>query len=317
MMKIAIAGSGAMGCRFGSMLDDAGNNVLLVDSWFEHVKAINNKGLEIVDENGSRYKKMTAIFPEEAFGEVDLLIVFTKAMQTDSMVNSCKQLIGENTRVLTLQNGLGNIENLEKYVPRDRLIAGVTTFGTELLGPGKIQALGSGEVQIMQVNGEITNEIREIATIMNQAGLNVEISPDVFVSIWKKVAFNCVLNPLCTLMGSTVGTVGSYTAINEVIHQIIDEIILVAQAERVKLEKSEIVEMITNVFDPSMSGNHIPSMLQDIENGRKTEIDYLNGAIVKRAESYRIPVPVNLLISNLIQMMEETREVTKVEGIKN
>ena len=112
-MRIAIAGSGAMGCRFGSMLYEAGNDVLLVDEWPDHVEAIKNKGLEIVNENGTYTPGITAAFPYEAHGEVDLLIVFTKAMQTDSMVRSCKHLINKETRVLTLQNGLGNIEILK------------------------------------------------------------------------------------------------------------------------------------------------------------------------------------------------------------
>src|SRR5699024_4668171 len=127
---------------------------------------------------------------------VQLLIVFTKAMDTDAMLASCENLIGKGTLVLTLQNGLGNIETLEKYVQRDRVIAGVTTFGTELLCPGKIQALGAGSVQITQVDGKETKEIQQIAKIMNEAGMNAEVSADALISIWNKVAFNCVLNTL-------------------------------------------------------------------------------------------------------------------------
>lgn len=314
-MKIAIAGSGAMGCRFGSLLHAAGNDVLLLDEWAEHVELINNKGLQIVNEDGVYTQKIKASFPFEADGEVELLIVFTKAMQTASMIKSCQQLIGEKTKVLTLQNGLGNIEELGKYVPENRLLAGVTTFGTELLGPGKIQALGSGSVQMMQVDGEVTKETEAIVNVMNKAGMNVEISSNVIVSIWNKVAFNCVLNTLCTLVKNTVGAVGSYSEINEVISQIVDEIILVAHAEQIQLDKDEIVNMIINVFDPSMSGNHLPSMLQDMENKRKTEIDFLNGAIVKKAEIHQIPVPVNRLISHLITMMEETRGFNLAEVV--
>lgn len=315
-MKIAIAGSGAMGCRFGSMLHESGNNVLLIDNWVEHTKTINNQGLTIVNEKGSHKQQITACLPEEAVDEVDLLIVFTKAMDTDSMVNRCQKLIGTNTRILTLQNGLGNVETLEKYVPANQIIAGVTTFGTELLGPGKIQALGSGEVQIMQVDVEDTKDVQRIANTMNEAGMNVEISKNVMVSIWNKVAFNCVLNTLCTLMNDTVSAVGSYSRVDEVINDIVDEIILVAEKEKVYLNKDEIINMISTVFDPKMSGNHLPSMLQDMVNGRRTEIDYLNGAIVQKAEKYNIPVPVNRLIAHLIKMMEEIRDKKVPETIK-
>jgi len=314
-MKIAIVGSGAMGCRFGSMLFESGNDVLLVDGWKDHVEAINRDGLKIIRESGTHIQRIRAAYPHEASGEVDLFIVFTKAMQTDSMVRSCQQLVGNHTRVLTLQNGLGNIETLEKYVSRNRLIAGVTTFGTELLKPGTIQALGSGNIQIMQADGKVTKEIQNITDTMNGAGMNVEISPNALISIWNKVAFNCVLNTLCTLMKNTVGAVGSYSQIEQVIADIVDEIVLVAEKENISLNKQEIINMIIHVFDPNMAGNHLPSMLQDMENGRPTEIDYLNGAIVKKAEAYQIPVPTNRLIMHLIKMMEETRSLPIPEGV--
>ena len=314
-MKIAIVGSGAMGCRFGSMLFESGNDCILVDGWKDHVEAINRDGLKILRESGTQIQNVKAVFPHETTSAVDLVIVFTKAMQTESMIHSCQQLIGEHTMVLTLQNGLGNIETLEKYVPKDRLIAGVTTFGTELLKPGTIQALGTGIVQIMQVDGKESKEIQAIADAMNEAGLNVEISPNALISIWNKVAFNCVLNTLCTLMKNTVGSVGSYSQIEKVIDDIVSEIILVAEKENITLNKQQITNMIITVFDPNMSGNHLPSMLQDMENGRPTEIDYLNGAIVKKAEEHQIPVPTNRLITHLIKMMEETRSFPIPEGV--
>ncbi len=98
-MKIAIAGSGAMGCRFVVMLHKSGNNVLLVDNWLEYIETINSQGLTIVNEKGSHKQHITACLPEEAEGEVELLIVFTKAMDTDTMIKSCQKLIGKNTRV--------------------------------------------------------------------------------------------------------------------------------------------------------------------------------------------------------------------------
>ena len=314
-MKIAIAGSGAMGSRFGYMLHQSGNDVLLVDKWDEHIHEINHCGLTVINEEGRKISKMKALRPEETTKKVELLIVFTKAMDTDLMLSSCTKIIGEKTRVLTLQNGLGNIETLERYVTKDRVLAGVTTFGTELIGPGKIQALGSGTVQITQVDGKITEEVEQIAAIMNDAGMNADVSANALTSIWNKVAFNCVLNTVCTLMNDTVSAVGSYSQVNEVIEAIIDEIILVAEREEIRLNQDEITNMITEVFDPRMSGNHLPSMVQDMENGRKTEIDYLNGAIVSKGEKYGIPVPVNRIITHFIKMMEEIRDRKRIENV--
>jgi len=314
-MKIAIAGSGAMGSRFGYMLHQSGNDVLLVDKWDEHIHEINCHGLTVINEEGRKISKVKATRPEETTKKVELLIVFTKAMDTDSMLSSCKKIIGEKTRVLTLQNGLGNIETLEKYVTQDRVLAGVTTFGTELIGPGKIQALGSGAVQITQADGKITEEVQQIAAIMNDAEMNAEVSANALTSIWNKVAFNCVLNTVCTLMNDTVSAVGNYSQVNEVIEAIIEEIILVAEKEEIRLNKEEITNMITEVFDPRMSGNHLPSMVQDMENGRKTEIDYLNGAIVSKGEQHDIPVPINRMITHFIKMMEEIRDKKRIENV--
>jgi 2-dehydropantoate 2-reductase len=307
-MNIAIAGSGAMGCRFGWRLYQSGHDVLLIDSWKDHVKAIQANGLEVKTENGSSISKIPASFPSDSKGTAELLIVFTKAMQTQSMVESCLHLIGDKTWVLTLQNGLGNIEIIERYVPKHRILAGVTTFATELLAPGKIQALGSGDTEIMRVEGEISEEVEEIARMMDAAGLRTVISPSALISIWNKVAFNCVLNPLCTLMNNTVGAVGSYSGIMDLAGRIIDEIILVAKAENIQLHRETIIAMIEKQFDPKMASHHLASMLQDMQSGRKTEIEYLNGAIVKKGEQYGIPVPNNEFIYHLILMMEETRK---------
>lgn len=304
-MKIAIAGAGAMGSRFGYMLHKDGNDVLLIDGWEDHVAAINRDGLKVKLDNNEDIVKISCSLLSKAEGDFDLIIVFTKSMMTEEVINSCKHLIQENTIVLTLQNGLGNVEIIEQYVSRSQLLAGVTTYATELLGPGKIQALGSGITEMMQVDGNVTNELNLIVETFNAAGINTKISPNVFSSIWTKVAFNAALNPLCTLMNNTVASVGSYSQIEDVVNGIINEILAVAKEEKVDLNREKILHMIYGVFDPAMSGHHLPSMLQDLLNGRKTEIDYLNGAIVKKAEKHGLSVPNNLLIYHLIKMLEE------------
>jgi 2-dehydropantoate 2-reductase len=223
------------------------------------------------------------------------------------MIRACSHLIGDHTLVLTLQNGLGNIEILGQYVPHERLFAGVTIFGTELLTPGKIQALGTGTVELMRVDGQESETLKQLVDTLNLAGMNVTVSKDVIKTIWSKVAFNSALNPLCALMESTVGQVGSYGEINIVIDGIVSEIVAVGLAEGVEIKHAHIVNMVKNVFDPKMSGNHYPSMCQDMENGRQTEIDYLNGEIVRRGDKHGIAVPYNRLITHLIRLKEQTR----------
>ena len=140
-MKITIAGSGAMGCRFGGALFAAGHDVVLLDGWREHVDAVNASGLRIDDPDGSRVVRVPAQLFPAAPSPADLVIVFTKATATASVAAAAAAAIGPATLVLTLQNGLGNIEVLRSYVPESRLLAGTTTLGTELLGPGHILSL--------------------------------------------------------------------------------------------------------------------------------------------------------------------------------
>lgn len=313
-MKIAIAGAGAMGCRFGSMLYAAGHEVTLLDKWREHVEAIQTKGLKVNSGDKNHLIKIPVSFPSDNFEEVELCIIFTKAMQTEDMIQSCLHLLGDQTWVLTLQNGLGNIEIIEQYVDKSRILAGVTTFASELIGPGEIQSLGSGDTQIMRVEGENSEEIRKIVRDMNDAGLNVELSSDVLSSIWSKVAFNAVLNPLCTITNSSVAAVGKSVDFQKMANQIIEEIILVAKSESINLQQEKIINMIKKAIDPQMSGHHLPSMLQDMQNGRKTEIDHLNGMIVSKGEKQGLSVPYNKLICHLIRAMEETREYRLVNN---
>ena len=304
-MKIVIAGSGAMGCFLGSKLYEQGNEVLLVDNWVDHVKTIQEKGLEIIDDNGSHVDLIKSSLPKESKGEFDLLIILTKAMQTADMMKSCQHLINEDTYILTLQNGLGNIDILEKFVPREKLIAGVTTFGSNLLGPGKIKSLGSGIIQMMQIDGIDSQMLNNINKAFTDANIDCTICDDVMKSIWTKVTINCVLNPLCSVMGTTISDISKYEGIQDLCDNLISEIIAVAKAENILLDEEKIKSMLTDLFNPSVCGNHIPSMLQDIQNGRETEIEFLNGTIIKLGQKHNIITPSNNQIYHLVKILEK------------
>lgn len=305
-MKIAIAGAGAMGCRFGAMLYQSGQSVVLVDGWRDHVEAIRKHGLRVMHESGTTTFPIEATTDAAVVGIVDLIIVFTKAMHTKTVVEHALPMIGPNTQVMTLQNGLGNIEAITAFVPRDRVIAGVTNFGTELVAPGIIRALGSGETGMMRVDGQITEQLQQICSAMNEAGLNVQIVPNVLAIIWNKVAFNAVYNPLAALTRLRALDIGGYEKFAEIVYAILDEIVRVAKADGVDIDREDIYATIKSVLDPAMSGEHLTSMLQDVLAKRETEIAFLNGAIVHKAKQYGIAVPYNTLLTHLILMLQTT-----------
>jgi 2-dehydropantoate 2-reductase len=369
-MKITIAGSGAMGCRFGAALFEAGHQVTLLDGWREHVTAINEAGLRVTDATGTRTLAVPAVlFPApprpvsdrpdadpdlpvpdladlaqvggvagvaditgvdhvaEAAGvggvadmaevggvdhvaEVaDLVVVFAKATGTAAVATAAAGAIGPSTLVLTLQNGLGNIEALLARVPADRLLAGTTTLGTELLGPGHIRALGTGETVLGPLGafgGAATKAAELIASTLADAGIWARTSPNALEVIWAKVAFNCVMNSLCSIASIPVSALARYDGFDALAGSILDEVAAVAGAEGVTVDTTAALRLMHAQFDPSASGDHLASMLQDLMNGRRTEIAHLNGAIAQRAAARGIDAPVNAAISRLVGLLEAT-----------
>jgi 2-dehydropantoate 2-reductase len=303
-----------MGCRFGSALERAGNTVVLLDDWKEHIDAINFDGLRIIDESGEHVLRMEAHLYTSVTEPVDLVIVFAKATQTADVAAAAAGAIGPETMVMTLQNGLGNIEALLQHAPADRLLAGITTFGTELLGPGRIRTLGSGSTLFAALAPTRSDEVEEIRAAFDAAGLVPRVSYDALGAIWSKVAFNCVLNALCTLTSSPVSALANYPGFDTLAANIVGEAAAVAAREGVSLDQVATLQLIREQFDPGASGNHLPSMLQDMLNGRPTEIDHLNGAIGERATRYGLAAPNNRLIAQIIRLLEATRD-SRIEAL--
>ena len=314
-MKIAIAGAGAMGCRFGAALASGGHEVLLLDGWREHVSEINAGGLRVSDERGSRLIAIRAALFPAAPDAADLLIVFAKATATAAVAAAAAGAIGPRTLVLTLQNGLGNIEALLSYVPRSRLLAGTTTLGTELVGPGHIRALGSGETVLGALDSASAHAERTVASLA-AAGLTARVATDPLAVIWAKVAFNCVMNSLCAIGSIPVSALGLYPGFDSLAGMILAEVAAVAAAEGVHVDVPAALALMKAQFDPAASGNHLASTLQDLLSGRPTEIAHLNGAIASRAAGHGIPAPANSLITGLVELLEAThdRRVTSVHS---
>lgn len=305
-MKITIAGSGAMGCRYGAALFEGGHAVTLLDGWAEHVAAINDGGLRVTDEAGTRVVPVPALlFPAPA-DPADLVIVFTKATATAAAATAAAGAIGESTLLLTLQNGLGNIEALRAYAPDDRLLAGVSMYGTELLGPGHITALGSGETLFGPVSPSGAAAAESVGSALAAAGIPTRVTADAMGVIWAKVAFNCVMNTVCSIGSIPVSALALYDDFDALAMSILDEIAAVARAEGVAVDKAAALGVMKAQFDPAASGSHLASMLQDLMNGRRTEIAHLNGAIEERAAKHGLHAPANALIARLIGLLEAT-----------
>lgn len=299
-----------MGSRFGFMLFKSGNDVAFIDNWQEHIDKINQEGLLVEEEGRKNHYRIPAYRPEQVTGTFDLIILFTKAMQLDDMLTQIDSLLTKDTMILCLANGLGNIETIQKHSSKSQIYVGVTLWSSELEGPGHIRATGSGSLEFQSITdapAEMTNNLQKI---LNAAGLNAEKSENVLHSIWKKAAFNCVLNTYCAIFDCTVGEFGSSDQAMILAHRVVDEFVTVAKAKKIDLTADEVLTTVEHVFDPTQSGNHYPSMHQDLAKNRKTEIDYLNGAIVSFGQKLGLKTPYNDLLTHMIHEIED------IKGIK-
>lgn len=301
-MKIAVIGSGAMGSLYGGFLSNAGNEVYLLDVWQEHVDCINNNGLIISEQDRDikAYPKATAKASE--IGEADLAMVFVKSTATSEALRHNKAVIGKKTMVLSLQNGYGNIEEIEKIVDRNCIIAGTTAHGATMLGPGHIKHAGHGITHIGAVSGEISEKVNEAAEALRRAGFDTDVSHDVMRIIWNKLIVNVGINALTAILDVKNGELGLWPETKLLMGEAISEAVEVANALGMAFEKNSAIEQVMQVAEKT--SENISSMLQDVQKGRRTEIDYINGAVVREGIKVKINTPVNSVLTNLVKAIE-------------
>lgn len=299
-MKIAIIGAGAMGCLYGGKLSALEENqVILMDVWQDHVDAINEKGL-LMEEGPNLlvYDKVKAHTDAEQIGVCDLAIVFVKSTMTKKAVESNKALFGKDTLVLTLQNGLGNVDLIEEVVGKGNVLAGTTAHGATMLEPGKMRHAGSGQTIIGELTGEVTPRLKEIVDMFNKASLEGQISENVLGLIWDKLLVNVGINALTALTGLLNGELLNYPEILNIMEGAVEEAKRVALALGIELGFEDPVGHTKDVCKATASNKS--SMLQDVSNGRPTEISMINGAVCREGEKVGISTPINSVLTNLI-----------------
>ncbi|GEO69391.1 2-dehydropantoate 2-reductase [Levilactobacillus acidifarinae] len=303
-MKIAIAGAGAMGSRFGVKLQQAGNAVTLIDNWADHVRAIQTNGLVVTKDGHDTVIPMTAALPQDVHDTFDLIILFTKAMQMDHMLQELKAQLGNQPAVLVLANGIGNVETIERYVPKQNIVAGTTVWSSSLTGPGHITVTGSGSISLQAIVPDQFGDLDHIVETLNGAGLKASPAPDVLAAIWKKAGLNSVLNTYCTLFDCNIAEFGALPNWRELTAGVLDEFQAVATAANVAFDAQADTDLIAAQFAPDKNGEHYPSMHQDMANRRPTEIDFLNGYVAQLGQKLAVPAPNNALLTQLIHSQE-------------
>lgn len=304
-MKVAILGAGAMGCLYGGMLAEAGNEVVLVDIWKDHVDTVNRDGLKIERAGVTRVvKNIRGVTDAADAGEVDLVLVFVKADMTSRAAQGAKSLIGASSAVLTLQNGLGNAEALCAVFGTSRVTAGTTGHGSTMLAPGHIRHAGEGETIIGELDGNISERIEVLASLFENAGISTKISENVVGLIWTKLLVNVGINALTAVTDLKNGRLLDFAETDGLLAAAVEEARAVAKAKGILLETEDPVGH-TRAIARKTADNR-SSMLQDILAKRQTEISVINGAVAAEGERLGVPVPVNRVLTSLVLVKQST-----------
>ena len=301
-MKVVVLGSGAMGCLFGAALHRAGAEVTLVDVNRAHVEAINAEGLEVDLRSGVERLPIRAMLPEAVGDPADLVLVFTKTFHTRAALEGIASAIGAETHLLSLQNGLGNDARLADFAAPERVMVGASMLPSDLVGPARIRSHGEGYSKLYPAFGGDSAMADTVAKLLSEGGLETVLDPDIHTVIWSKAIFNATMNPLCALTRRTPGFLGENDASRATIRAAVNEGVAAAHRNGVMVDG----QPIHDLTEVSMKdhADHEPSMLQDLNAGRRTEVDAINGAIVSAAKAAGGDAPVLETLWHLVKLEE-------------
>ena len=302
-MKIAILGCGAMGSVYAGLLASAGHEVWAVDTWRDHVDAMRTKGLHLEGASGDRTVKVNATLTASDAGVCDLVIIATKARDVEAAARSAKPLLGPQTLVLSIQNGLGGPDVTASVLGRERVAVGVVGgFGASMRGPGHAHHNGMELVRLGEFAGPVTPRLEAVAEVWRSGGFKVKCFDDIDQLVWEKLICNVCFSGTCAVTERTVGEVMADPDAFAVASGCASEAFAVARKRGIKLGFDEPVAYVRNFG--SKIPNARPSMLLDLMAKRRSEIDAINGAIPPAAKALGLAAPYNEVISGLVRAKE-------------
>ena len=302
-MKVAVVGAGAMGSLFFYLFSQAGYSPWVLDKCQERVDTLKKDGLRVEGVTGTHHCVLDKITTDpEEIGTVELLIIFVKAYDTEVALQGAASLISDDTLVLTLQNGLGNLEKIVSIAGPNRAIGGTTAHGATQLSHNHIRHAGIGETTIGALKGGEVKGINNIKKMLDSCGIKTTVTDDLEGTLWSKLVVNAAINPLTAITQLKNGEIIEHAELLDVQRRIVEETCAVAKAKAITIHYRDPVEKVKDVCRATASNKS--SMLQDIINGNKTEINYINGAIVLEGDKHNIPVPYNDIMTRLVSALE-------------
>ena len=303
-MKIAVLGAGALGCAIGGALAQAGNGVVLINRNADHVDAINTHGLVMRTPAGELVVRASAATSAQGLDPVDLVIVLVKSFHTEAAMAAATNLVGPHTAVLSLQNGLGHEDVLAQIVGRGHVLAGKTYVGGVMLAPGRIISGTAGkETLIGELDGTVSDRAQRIAATFNAAGLTTTVSDNIVGTMWDKLLINVSTGAVSGITRLPYGPLYDIPEIEATAVAAVQEAMDVAAASGVRLGFTDPREA-WNKASAGLPADFKTSMLQSLEKGSVTEVDFINGAVVRWGQRCGVPTPVNATLVACIKGIE-------------
>ena len=298
MAKIAVMGAGAVGCYYGGMLARAGHDVTLIGRP-NHVDAIQRDGLLLDTQSFKEQVRLQASTEPRAVAGATLVLFCVKSTDTESAAAAIRPHLLPGALVLSLQNGVDNAVRLQAALPDQEVAASVVYVATEMPGPGHVKHNGRGELVIAA-----SPNTTEPAALLVAAGVPTDIPSNVEGALWAKLILNCAYNALSAITQQPYGQLVQGEGVQDVIRDVVVECLAVAQADGITVPGDvwQAVERIAQTMPQQLS-----STAQDLARGKRSEIDHLNGYVLRRGEVLGIATPVNRVMHTLVKLLEESR----------
>jgi 2-dehydropantoate 2-reductase len=294
LKRIAVMGAGAVGCYYGAMLARAGHDVTLIGRP-PHVDAVRRSGLRLQTAGSDQFIPVDSSTEPRAASGAQLVLFSVKSTDTESGGVALAPFLGRDTAILTLQNGVDNAERLAATLKRE-VIPAVVYVAVEMAGAGHVRHHGRGELVIGRAAAS-----EAIVAAFGAAGVKVDISDDVLGTLWAKLIVNCAYNALSAITQLPYGRLVQGSGVPEIMRDVVDECLAVARAAGVQVP-GNMHEAVRRIAQ-SMPGQY-SSTAQDLSRQKKTEIDHLNGFVVRKGEALGLPTPANRVLLSLVKLLE-------------
>lgn len=307
-MKIAVIGAGAMGSIYGAAFTEAEYDTVLVDVAAPLVEKLTTEGVEIDHDGERRLVRVQATSDPASVGFVDLVVFFVKCYHTPTAAAQVLPLVGDSTVLVSLQNGWGNGDVLAQTFSAERIVVGVSYHSAAAVGLGSVAHTAAGPTFIGPYVGSSLETSDLVASVIRASGFEALVMPDIRAQIWKKLTLNAAVNAASALTGLTAEALGKPDdAMIEVVDELARETVAIARAQGYNLDPQEEVESARAIL--FRAGPTKPSMLQDVEAGRRTEIDVINGAVVQAGVQHGIDAPLNRAMVALVKGYERAHGI--------